>query len=190
MSAPVISLQCAAQVTVGGNVFKVGDTAYVVCDTYRYNSWIDKDSPADGLCDECGYGDTRRRGLLYECDFCLRNFHIKCLDASADDPEEADPWRCSHCAAGSKPPENSRAQAFLFGRSFLGLGEINSLWQDAGGHALVRIQWYTLPKAAGMGAIHALNCSDESVGISADWDKGSVLKARHLCDVQALSPDR
>ena len=154
----------ALQVKVDGELFKVGQHAYVIRDLAKFKVW-ERDfhdrEPAYG-CAVCGRGDEGEEEgetPLYECDFCLRGFHSDCLEtADQDRVVQSDvSWRCPECRANAAHKTESLAQLLVFGDAVVGLVQIESIWRDSStGDAFVDVRWFVLRRETCMPGAAAL----------------------------------
>ena len=139
------------EVTLDGEVFRVGDQVYIVIDENVLGSGLD-DEDESHSCGVCGSSD-QRKGKLLECSKCLGGFHLRCLNPPLKDVPEGD-WVCSQCSSGKGPRHKAIkcARDRLLNQSGLGLGRIVALWRDnSTGEAHFTAQWYVLPEETHIG---------------------------------------
>lgn len=137
-------------VNLEGEIFAVGDSAYVVSE-----KTVDFEEDEDVPCAVCGEAPDADK-IMLECDTCLRGWHMSCLKPPMTRVPESD-WHCPLCtrggeAASAVPPIESTARTacteFMAGR--LHLTRIEHIWEENGVYQFAG-RWYALPEETHMG---------------------------------------
>ena len=149
-SAPPPKRTYWKKVNLDGEIFAVGDSAYVV-----NSKTEDFDEDEDALCMVCRDPVDDDRVML-ECDMCLTGWHMCCLRPPLTNVPESD-WSCPLCtresASVSAMPQlqntsRSACGEFLAGRMLL--ARIEHIWEENGTYQYAA-RWYTLPEDTHMG---------------------------------------
>lgn len=111
--------------------FVVGMDVYFIFDNCAYDRLTEENENKDqydSVCEVCGEDSISATHAMVECDYCIRNFHIKCLKTA---PDSFGNWMCPVCTGEAEPSQSACSLPEIFCRTegIVKVGRIKRLWK-------------------------------------------------------------
>lgn len=113
------------------HTYQVGMNAYFIIDDEEYHRWRDTvaDDAHAATCEVCGKHRITARMQMIECDYCIRNFHKRCLKTC---PADNTTWQCPVCTGDQEATQDEKSLSEVFCRTegVIGAGCIQRLYKQ------------------------------------------------------------